>query len=131
MCHSIEIDTDKKLIHITASKNVDAFELKEILAEIINHEEWQPGFNILCDYREIEKFNVNFKDIVDLTDWQISVDARLGNGRCAIVASRDLVYGMSRMWEILSAERSLKIGVFRNMDDAVSWLGYSTLASCV
>ena len=125
MCHSIEIDKDKKLAHVTASESVDVLELKEIFTEIIGHENWQAGFNMLCDYREIENFDVSTKDIDIITQWQKSIDTQIGNGRCAVVASKDDVYGMNRMWEILSSDLSYQISVFRNFDDAVSWLEYS------
>jgi len=46
----------------------------------------------------------------------------IGAGRCAVVACKDSVYGMSRMWEIISSERSQQICVFRQMNDAVTWL---------
>ena len=67
---------------------------------------------MLCDYRKIEKFAVTSQDINDITEWQASIDTLIGNGRCAVVASRDLVFGMNRMWEILSADRSQQIRVF-------------------
>ena len=52
---------------------------------------------MLCDYRKIEKFAVTSQDINDITEWQSSIDILIGNGRCAVVASRDLVFGMNRM----------------------------------
>jgi hypothetical protein len=77
---------------------------------------------MLCDYRKIEKFAVMPRDIDDLTEWQRSIDALIGNGRCAVVATRDFVFGMSRMWELLSTDRSQQIKVFRKIKDAISWL---------
>ena len=95
MCHSIKIDKDKKMAHITASETVDILELKEIFTEIIGHENWQAGFNLLCDYREIENFDISTKDIDDITQWQISIDTQIGDGRCAVVATKDDVFGMT------------------------------------
>ena len=123
MCHSIKIDKARKLAQIKAMGKVNVLELKEIFVKTVGHEDWQAGFNMLCDYSGIENFDVTSQDIDDITEWQTSIDSLIGNGRCAVVASRDAVYGMSRMWEILSSERSQKIGVFRNITDAVSWLG--------
>ena len=80
---------------------------------------------MLCDYSNIENFDVSTKDIDDITEWQVSIDKLIGDGRCAVIASNDSVYGMSRMWEILSSERSQQICVFRQMNDAVTWLGYT------
>ena len=78
---------------------------------------------MLCDYSNIENFDVSTKDIDDITEWQVSIDELIGDGRCAVIASKDSVYGMSRMWEILSSERSQQICVFRQMNDAINWLG--------
>ncbi len=123
MCHSIKIDKENKLAQITARGKVNVLELKEIFLEIVEHEDWQAGFNMLCDYSNIDDFNVTTRDINDITEWQSSIDALIGDGRCAVVACSDSVYGMSRMWEIISSERSQHICVFRQMDDAVTWLG--------
>jgi len=124
MCHIIKIDKERKLAQIKARGKVNVLELREIFLEIVGHEDWQSGFNMLCDYSRIEDFDVSSKDIDDITEWQNSIDALIGNGRCAVVASKDSVFGMSRMWEILSSERSQQIYVFRQIDDAVAWLGY-------
>jgi hypothetical protein len=78
---------------------------------------------MLCDCSNIENFDVSTKDIDDITEWQVSIDELIGDGRCAVIASKDSVYGMSRMWEILSSERSQQICVFRQMNDAITWLG--------
>ena len=123
MCHNIKIDKEKKLAHITASGKVNVLELKEIFLKTVKHEDWQAGFNMLCDYSNIEDLDVTTSDMDDITEWQSSIDALIGAGRCAVVARKDSVYGMSRMWEIISSERSQQICVFRQMNDAVTWLG--------
>lgn len=125
MCHIIKIDKNNRLAQITARGRVNVLELREIFLQTVGHEEWQAGFNMLCDYSEIENFDVTSQDIDEITQWQTSMDALIGNGRCAVVASKDSVYGMSRMWEILSSERSQQICIFRQFKDAVAWLGVS------
>ena len=125
MCHSITIDRKKKLAHISASGSVNAAELKQIFMETVGNENWQTGFNMLCDYREIENFDVSSKDIEDITEWQTAIDMLIGRGKCAVVASGDSIYGMSRMWEILSSDRSQQIRVFRRLSDAFMWLEIS------
>jgi hypothetical protein len=122
--HSIKIDKDKKLAQITASGRVNVFELKEIFIETVRHDDWQAGFSMLCDYSRIENFDVTPRDIEEITAWQTSIDPLIGNGRCAVVASKDSVFGMSRMWEILSSDSSQQICVFRQMNNAVLWLAF-------
>ncbi|KPJ99887.1 MAG: hypothetical protein AMJ60_03465 [Desulfobacterales bacterium SG8_35] len=122
MSHSIKIDKERKLARITASGKVNVLELKAIFIETVRHEDWQSGFNMLCDYSKIEDFDVTPRDIEEITHWQTSIDPLIGKGRCAVVASKDSVFGMSRMWEILSSDSSQQICVFRQMNNAVLWL---------
>jgi len=123
MCHFITIDKEQKLARVYASGKVNVRELRDIFSELIKHRDWQPGFDMLCDYREIEDFDVSTQDIDEISEWQTSIDKMIGNGKCAVVASRDSVFGMSRMWEMISVNRSQHICVFRELHDAVSWLG--------
>ena len=127
MCYRIKIEKEKRLASISAYGKVDVFELKEIFYETVRHENWQSGFDMLCDYRKIKKFAVTSQDIDNIIEWQKSIDSLIGDGRCAVVASRDFIYGMNRMWEILSEERSQQIRVFRQMDEAVCWLSNQLL----
>lgn len=92
MCHRIIIDKERKLAEITANGRVNVLELKDIFLEIVEHEDWQAGFNMLCDYSGIENFDVTTKDIDDITEWQTSIDALIGDGRCAVVACKGSVW---------------------------------------
>lgn len=66
MCHSNKIEKDIKLAQIRARDNINVLELKDIFLETLEHEDWQPGFNMLCDYSNIENFYVATKDIDDI-----------------------------------------------------------------
>jgi hypothetical protein len=51
------------------------------------------------------------------------VDPRLGEGKLAIVAPTDVLFGMARMYEILRDDSPIEVRVFRERDEAESWLG--------
>lgn len=131
MCHIITIDTEQKLARIIARGKVNVLELRDIYSELIKHSEWRAGFDILCDYRAIDDFDVSTRDIDEIAEWQTSIDNMIGNGKCAVVASRDSVFGMSRMWEMISAERSQHICIFRDLGNAESWLGIPNRESII
>jgi len=42
--------------------------------------------------------------------------------RRAVVVTNDVVFGMARMYQILTDESSDELQIFRNMDDALRWL---------
>jgi hypothetical protein len=47
---------------------------------------------------------------------------RIG-GRCAIVATEDIHFGLSRMGSVYSESVGVETEVFRNQDEALAWLG--------
>ena len=47
---------------------------------------------------------------------------RIG-GRCAIVATEDIHFGLSRMGSVYSESIGVETEVFRNEDEALAWLG--------
>jgi len=50
-------------------------------------------------------------------------------GVCAIVASRELLYGLLRVFELLAAQRFMAVRVFRNAPAAMVWLGARSSAN--
>jgi hypothetical protein len=51
------------------------------------------------------------------------VDPRLASGKFAIVAPRDFLFGMARMYEILRSDSPVEVHVFRDRQEALLWLG--------
>ena len=59
------------------------------------------------------------RDVVSLIKI-LGGDGRFGT--CAVVASRELLYGVMRVFEFLADESFAAIRVFRNEAEAVEWL---------
>lgn len=83
-------------------------------------------------------YDLTFDDLVDLTplvELRVTSDAvrrlvalfepynHLGvTNRLAIVAPRDYMYGMARMYQLLRSEAPEQTMVFRSLDEAAAWL---------
>ncbi|HVN82535.1 MAG TPA: hypothetical protein VMW38_26350 [Terriglobia bacterium] len=50
------------------------------------------------------------------------IRSKIQFGTCAIVASREALFGMARMFEVFAAERFHAIQVFRILSEAEVWL---------
>ena len=48
--------------------------------------------------------------------------AKVEWGACAIVASHDALYGMSRIFEVFAEKQFARISVFRDREDAKRWI---------
>ena len=85
--------------------------------------EWRNGFSILCDYREITELNVTSEEVKRLVGQDKKNERLFDKSKCAVVATKDFIFGLSRMWEILSEDTSLTKMVFKDIADAIRWLG--------
>ena len=80
------------------------------------------------------RFSRDFRQLVDLrdvTDVQITASciremARLNpygaGARRAVVVTNDVVFGMARMYQILSDESPDELQIFRKVDEGLEWL---------
>jgi len=114
-----EIDTARSAVLVTVEGVVTA----------------EDYFTVDEELRRDPSFRSHFCELIDLTAAdlaRITSDGvrriaahdpdRNANVRTAIVAPRDLEFGIARMFEVLREHRS-QIAVFRDMDEARRWLG--------
>ena len=71
-------------------------------------------------YNHPLRFSINDIERIAYQDRQN--EPLFDKSKCAVVAKEDLTYGLSRMWEAMSAGTRLTTEVFRDINDAVHWL---------
>jgi hypothetical protein len=85
------------------------------------------GYNELMDMSDVEQVvSPTPGRIRDLATLSASMDAPASESKFAIVAPKDLEFGLGRMYEAYRAlnERSKKqVGVFRSLAEALAYLG--------
>jgi len=85
---------------------------------------FKPPMNLLVDLRET---NSSSRSPEALLHFAESVEVKLAdisaNTRVAVVAPKDLSFGLARMYEILAGSVQWNFVVFRAMDAAFAWLG--------
>jgi hypothetical protein len=75
----------------------------------------------IVDYRSVQKFEPKRGDIQRIAD-RLHGAARAT--RIAVIAPRDLIYGMARMFDLSLPDGSpWIIHVVRSVDEALAWLG--------
>ncbi len=113
---------DLKIAYVKGSGKVTTEEILKKGAGMFAESEWTNGFNVLIDYREITKFIVKTEDMGRIVSQDMSNEFLFDQSKCAIVASSDLVFGVSRMWETFSEKNKITTMIFRNIEDALKWL---------
>lgn len=119
---SYEIDEAKGLVVTRASGDLTDQDILQLKARLVADPKWTPGMRELSDVRSIDRLSVTAVGVrhMALRDER---DARaLASYRLAIVVSRDEVYGMARMYQIMTEQTVPNVRVFRDIEEAKNWL---------
>ncbi len=102
---------------------------EEFLAAVavrFEHPDFQFGMDVLWDLRE-----ANFTDLETSTLRQIAEFIKLkyaphySDHKAALVASKNLEYGLCRVYAVYANILPIDIRVFRTLEDAYGWFGIS------
>jgi hypothetical protein len=99
---------------------VNDAELLGSYGDLIERGEYDPSLNDLVDLRGVERLEVSTAAVRSLAE-MFSTGPE-GGTRLALVAAKDDVFGMARMYEILRSDASEQIRVFRHRAEAEAWL---------
>jgi hypothetical protein len=119
MAASYKIDKERRLVMSTGSGVLTLADLLAHQEKLLADPDFSPDFSQLWDLTNITEVELTSKDVHRLAQRSIfSPDSRR-----AILVSRDLVFGLARMFEIyrdILGENGIR--VFRNLDDALEWV---------
>jgi len=99
-----------------------AFNRQDLLSNresLLKERAFDPAFDHLFDLRATERVELSPTDVQQAS----LIRAFSESSRRAIVAPRDITFGLSRMYEAHREDIEELIRVFRDMDDALRWLG--------
>lgn len=122
MIHTLEVDKNG-CFFIQTEGDGDVEGIIAFLKDIISHPQWKPGNNILLDHRALSINAISVSGINEVSAYFKSIADKLGNGKIALVMSREVDFGIARAWEnITTDDVDIKIYVFRELEKAISWL---------
>jgi len=114
-----KIDKERRLVMSTGSGVLTLADLLGHQEKLLADSDFSPDFSQLWDLTHVTQVELTSKDVHRLAQRSIfSPDSRR-----AILVSRDLVFGLARMFEIyrdILGENGIR--VFRNLDDALEWV---------
>ncbi len=124
MAIKYQIDPEMGVIYVNLAGKVCDDEFSAALDQALRDPDYHVGMSGLIDFRAVERFDVSTRVIREA----VTTIAKTMNGfkypwRTAIVAPTDMVYGLSRMYQILREGSMEEVGVFRDAGDAGKWLG--------
>jgi hypothetical protein len=76
----------------------------------------------LSDFTAAKKFEISTQQVEQIAEFCESSSTVNPEAIVAVVSNQDFIYGMARMWEILSGEKTWETMVFRNREEAEAWI---------
>ena len=104
-------------------KGIDQLSFHDIVMALRYLYSCQAAGNMLWDFSEASLAPVSTEDILKIVEFSVrNVESR-ELSKVAIVAPRNLEYGVSRMFQSYGGKLPFDVSIFRAMDEALAWLG--------
>jgi hypothetical protein len=116
------IDEERGLVLTTASSTLTDADILELKAKLSADPRWSPGMRELADIRGIDRLDVIAAGVRQMANQDAAAGPALGSYRLAIVAPQNEVYGMARMYQMLTEVSVPNVMVFRDLESAADWL---------
>ena len=111
------------LLEVKTFGEAECVKFREILESMVNHEKWNLGTPFLINHSNLNSGNLTVTDIQSIAEFNSLYKDKIGHSKCAHLVSRDLEYGMVRMWEVyVEGKWYVTNKLFRSRDEAVKWL---------
>lgn len=117
----VEFDPTGNLVTLNLHGRIDLADATRILDEIMARPDIRSP-NGLIDTDGLTGLDLVAQDIRQIAEFAERADAVWAGGRWAVVAPRDLVYGMARMYQLIRSGAPYEIEVFRTREEAHRWL---------
>lgn len=119
---TFRIDKKSGVVFTTMEGNVSISEIIDGLKGLMNHPDFSPGFNGLVDMRN-STVNSTPEEVRRIAELMTGQREKIGMSRSAVVVSKDVIFGMARMFQVFAEQSSIKTELFRDINEARQWLG--------
>src|ERR1041385_9421591 len=116
------IDPSRKLIRTKCAGDVTLQEVIDHFRQLVRDPECPEQLDVLLDLSQ-ETSLPSTSELLAVAYEIRRVRQRVRFGMCAVVAQRDALYGMLRVFEVVAQDYFGAIHVFRTHQEAEIWLG--------
>jgi len=116
------VDPKKRLVRFTIRGVMDSDEMLASVDKALAQLDDKGGYDILSDHRLVDKPAT--PEQVKLLMAHLAVNGqRLRGARCAVIVGNEASYGMMRMMSVRAEQLGIDVGVFRELEAALQFLG--------
>jgi len=114
-------ETAKLVIHIAAGE-LSAEKIKTAFEARLENPDYRPGMKVLWDCSRATLSSISADEVWDLAELNTRRANIRGLGKSAIVVSKDVDFGVGRMFEFYACGLPWQTAVFRDLESAMHWL---------
>lgn len=118
---SVRIDIKQGVVFRVIKGSVTVDEIIESFSSVLKDDNYRPGMKTLTDMREVVH-SATPEDVKRIAGFILEQMSTIGSLKAAVVVSTDVSFGMTQILRALVDRGSTDIRVFRDMEEAMSWL---------
>jgi len=118
-----KIIESKGLVYVVGADVVTFSALMSHIQALSKDPRYKAPMKKLVDYRNITGKELKTRELNLYAQAKAELKDVFREEKCAIVAPRDLDFGLCRVHAALVEASGIETGVFRDLDQALSWLG--------
>ncbi len=122
MAHEIKFDADMGVVAVHYTGTISSREIIEVKEEILQSPGFHQGLKAICDFRDCD-IAIGPEEINELVAFAKRHDLEWGDARWAMIADKDYIYGLARIFIAKTNEMHVETRVFRDAPEADDWLG--------
>jgi hypothetical protein len=112
------IDKERRLVFSSGSGVLTLEDMLGHRSRLLKDPDFDPDFSQIFDFTNVTQVEIKSEDVLLLAETKVFSP----KSHRAVIAGNDLVYGLSRMFEILrDTKGETGVRVFRDRDEALAW----------
>jgi hypothetical protein len=124
MQFSLQYHQDQGIFEVKTNGEAEVERFCDFMKAIVDHEKWKPGSPVLVDNTKLNAAPLTIDGVKTIANFCEQHRAQFGHAKCALLASRDLEFGLTRMWQVFVSVDVWDVSekLFKSRDEALAWL---------
>jgi hypothetical protein len=120
---TVEHRTAQDYVVVTTHGSFSADDHLRMTQDIVERDWWRPGLAVLFDHRELDFGASGLATMRRAGDNHTANDARIGDGKAAVLMKTVADYGRGRQFELLTeGQVGARMRIFLDEEEALAWL---------
>ncbi len=106
----------------TVTGEITFEEIKSSYEASLTHPDFQRDMHSIWDVRGADASKFDSQDVIRIARYFETQIKNRAEYKVAVIVSRDLEYGLSKMYQVAAADLPAKIGIVNNLEEAKKWV---------